>query len=63
LVTKKKTKISRNQVLEDIVNSFKNTIIKKEINEREFQVYNGKLKIEEGEQERSLEVNFICSAL
>jgi len=47
--------VERNQVLEDILVNIEKSIKNQEMQEKEFRVYNGRLKIE-GQKEKSLEV-------
>jgi len=48
--------LSRFDVLEDLIRNFKAFVINKDIQERQFLIYNGKLKQENHSQSKSIEV-------
>jgi len=53
-----KTKLNCEENLKDVLKSFQKKIVEKNIQERQFLVYNGKLKLEEIQQEKAIEVKF-----
>jgi len=48
--------LTKVESLEELINNFKNIIMKKGLQERQFLVYNGKLKMENNPTEKSIEV-------
>jgi len=51
-----KSDSNNKEILEEVLKGFKKIIVEKSIQERQFLVYNGKLKLEENRQEKAIEI-------